>query len=192
MHLRDSRWSLAAAVASASLLTSVIGVAAPLRPLPAEEGDAIPDAALQRRVTDASYAYFSDKDAGRYDAAYTRFAASVRTYLTLELYRSEAANFNITAGGKGERRIVRLTWERDPADAPTPGLYVAADFVSRFPNLRLHCGYLMWRQETDGTFRIVREEQSFLDEQAARAMTPERLATLPQKFGCPAVTPPLE
>ncbi len=167
-------------------------IAAPARQLPVEAGDAVPEVALQRRVMDASYAYFADKDAGRYDAAYARFAASVRAYLTPDLYRSEAANFNAGAGGKGERRIVRLTWERDPVDAPMPGLYVAADFVSRFPNLRLHCGYLMWRQDADGTFRIVREEQSFLDEQAARAMTPETLATLPRKFGCPAVTPPLE
>ncbi|MET0270648.1 MAG: DUF4019 domain-containing protein [Sphingomonas sp.] len=164
-------------------------IAADARPLPAAKGDAVPAVAVQRAVTDASYAYFAAKDGGRYDAAYKHFAASVRAYLTPALYRSEAANFNIAAGGAGERRIVSLTWERDPPDAPAPGLYVAADFVSRFPGLRLHCGYLMWRQEPDGAFRIVREEQSFLDEQAARAMTPERLATLPQKFGCPAARP---
>lgn len=167
-------------------------LAAAERPLPPATGDAIPDLKTQRAVTDATYAYFADKDAGRYAAAYRRFAASVRAYLTPQLYASESAGFNAAAGRGGERRIVTLTWERDPPDAPTPGLYVAADFVSRFPNLRLHCGYLMWRREPDGAFRIVREEQSFLDEHAARAMTSDRLATLPQRFGCPGAARALE
>lgn len=159
--------------------------AQPPRALPQQAGDAVPDEATQRRVTEASYAYFAARDGGRYDDAYAAFAASVRAYLTPDLYRSQTAAFNAAAGSGGERRIVLLTWERDPAGAPVPGLYVAADFVARFPNLRLHCGYLMWHRETDGTFRIVREEQSFLDEATARQMTPERLRPLPAQFGCP-------
>ncbi|TVV70112.1 DUF4019 domain-containing protein [Sphingomonas solaris] len=166
------------------LLDAPLAGAAP-HPLPQQAGDAVPDAATQRAVLAASYGYFADKDAGRYPAAYGRFAASVRAYLTPGLYATEAANFNAAAGKVGERRIVVLDWAQDPPEAPAPGLYVSADFVARFANLRLHCGYLMWHREADGVFRIVREEQSFLDEQAASAMTPERLRTLPRKFGCP-------
>ncbi len=157
----------------------------PARPLPAQAGDAIPDAATQRALLDRSYAYFAAKDGGRLEAAYADFAPSVRAYLTSDLYRSQATAFKAAAGTGGERRIVLMTWEKDPPGANTPGLYVAADFVGRFPNIRLHCGYLMWHREADGRFRIVREEQSFLDEATARQMTPERLRPLPAQFGCP-------
>ena len=182
MPMRE-RW--ASVYALALLLAAPTAAAAPPAvPLPEEAGDAIPDPATQREVRDASYAYFAAKDAGRYDAAYAFFAPSVRAYLTPELFRSQTAQFNAAAGGKGERRVVKLTWERDPPGAPAKGLYVAADFVARFPNLRLHCGYLMWHRQPDGAFRIVREEQSFLDEATARQMTPERLRPLPAQFGC--------
>ena len=155
---------------------NAVAIAAPRSAPPAavQAGDAIPDGAIQRLVLDQSYAYFAAKDGGRYDAAYAWFAPSVQAYLTPELYRAQTAEFNAGAG-KGERRIVTLTWERDPPEAPAPGLYVAADFMSRFANLRLHCGYLMWHREADGQFRIVREEQSFLDNAAASRLTPERL-----------------
>ena len=183
MPLRE--WWLSAALLA--LLTVPIAAATP-PPLPEEAGDAIPDAATQAAVRDASYAYFVAKDAGRFDAAYAFFAPSVRAYLSPDLFRSQTAAFNVAAGAPGERRVVRLTWERDPADAPAPGLYVAADFVARFPNLRLHCGYLMWHREADGRFKIVREEQSFIDEATARQMTPERLRPLPVQFGCVGAT----
>ena len=182
---RARRIAATLAAGAALVLTLPAATAAPPLPPAEQAGDAIPDAKLQRQLLERSYAYFAAKDGGRYEAAYAAFAASVRAYLTLDLYSAQSAAFNAAAGNGGERRIVRLTWERDPPDAPAPGLYVAADFVSRFPNLRLHCGYLMWHREADGAFRIVREEQSFLEEATARAMTPERLRPLPRQFGCP-------
>lgn len=179
-------------LAAASAAPSGPAVKMAVAPAPEETGDAVPDMATRRTVIDATYAYFAAKDGGRYDAAYTWFADSVRAYLSPGLYNSQSTEFAAAAGTSGERRLVRISWYRDPPDAPAPGLYAAADFVSRFPNLRLHCGYLMWHQETGGGFRIVREEQSFLDEATARQMTPERLRPLPRQFGCAGATGTLE
>ena len=152
--------------------------------LPPQAGDAIPDAATQRALAQETYAYFKAKDGGAYDKAYARIAPSMTAYLTPDLYKADAQRFNAEAGKVEERRITRLTWCRDPADAPAPGLYVAADFRSSFPNIHLHCGYVMWHQEADGRFRIVREEQSFIDKAMARQLPPERLAPLATQFGC--------
>ncbi|SNS08939.1 Protein of unknown function [Sphingomonas laterariae] len=154
--------------------------------LPAQAGNAIPDEAVQQQVTDASYAYFAAKDGGRFDRAYALIGPSMQSYLKPDLFASEAARFNAESGKAAERRVVRLTWYRDPPDAPAPGLYVAADFRSQFPNIHLHCGYLMWHQEQDGSFRIVREEQSFIDKGMAAQLPPERLRTLESQFGCVA------
>jgi hypothetical protein len=185
-------WRAGMAAVALFLAVPALAATAPSAPLPEQAGDAIPDVAVQRAVRDASYAFFAAKDAGRDDVAYAFFAASVRTYLSADLFRSQTDAFNAMAGRGGERRVVRLTWERDPPDAPAPGLYVAADFVARFPNLRLHCGYLMWHREADGRFRIVREEQSFIDEATARQMVPERLRPLPAQFGCVGAAAALE
>ncbi|OHT21010.1 hypothetical protein BHE75_03015 [Sphingomonas haloaromaticamans] len=152
--------------------------------LPAMAGDAVPGEAVQRAVVDRTQAYFAAKDGGDYHRAYALIAASMRGYLTEDFYTAEARRFNAEAGRAEARDVVRLTWYRDPPDAPEPGLYVAADFRSRFPNIHAHCGYLMWHQDADGQFRIVREEQSFIDKATAAQLPPERLASADRQLGC--------
>lgn len=152
--------------------------------LPRQAGDFIPEDATAKAVTEQSYAYFTAKDGGRYDRAYAQIDGVMRSYLTPEIYRAQAEQFNREAGRVSERRVTRLTWYRDPPGAAEPGIYVAADFRSRFANIDLHCGYIMWHRDKDGRFRIVREEQSFIDNGMARQMAPERLAPLPRQFGC--------
>lgn len=152
--------------------------------LPRQAGDFIPEDATAKAVTEQTYAYLAAKDGARYELAYDQIDATMRAYLKPDLYRAQAAQFNAEAGRAAERRVTRLTWYRDPADAPAPGIYVAADFRSRFANIDLHCGYVMWHQDKDGRFRIVREEQSFIDKGMARQMAPERVAQLPRQFGC--------
>lgn len=151
---------------------------------PEQAGDAIPAAPLQQAALDASYAYLAAKDRGDYAAAYRSIDADMRAYLTPDLYREETAKFNAGAGAPEGRRVVRLTWYRDPPEAKRPGLYVAADFVSRFSGLALHCGYLMWRVDGKDSFRLVREEQNFLDAATAKQMPPERFSAVPRQLGC--------
>lgn len=164
-------------------MRSLLALAALLiaTPLMVAEPD---DSTVEQEVSKASYEYFRLKDGGDYGAAYALFAPSVKTYLTRDLYTSQSSQFNVEAGKAEERRVVKLTVYHDPPDAPAPGLYVAADFVARFPNIYLHCGYLMWHREKDGKFRLVREEQSFIDKGTAKQMAPERLTPLPKQFGC--------
>lgn len=152
-------------------------------PLPPQVGDA-PEEAVQREILALSYRYFAARDGGRYDEAYALIAPSMRAYLSAPFYRSQVEPFNQGAGAVSGRLVTRLSWYRDPPDAPAPGLYVAADFVSRFANLYLHCGYLMWHRAPAGEWRIVREEQSFVDTRTADQMTPENRNPLPRQMGC--------
>ncbi len=153
-------------------------------PLPPQAGEALPDAAIQRAVLETSYRYLAARDGGRVDEAYAMIAPSMRAYLTKDLFRSQILPFNREAGAVQQRTITKISWYRDPPDAPAPGLYAAADFISRFPNLYLHCGYLMWHQEPGGAWKLAREEQSFLDTSMAGDMPPERREPLVRQMGC--------
>ncbi len=149
-----------------------------------QAGDAAHDAALERAVVARTAAYFKARDARGYDRAYAMIADSMRAYLTPELFRDSAARFVDEAGRPGGVEVHRLSWYRDPPDAPQPGLYVAADFTAHYANIELMCGYLMWRQGADGGFELVREEQNFVDRRAAAQMAPERRRELPRLFNC--------
>jgi hypothetical protein len=167
-----------------TLATTLLLAAAPAPPPPQEAGDAIQPEPMQEAVLAASYAYFKAKDAGDYTAAYRQLDADMQSYVTPDLFRTQAKQFADGAGAPAGRRVVKLTWYRDPAEAKRPGLYVAADYTGQFANLYMICGYLMWRQQPDGSFRIVREEQNFVDKETAHLMPPERLDPLPRQLGC--------
>jgi hypothetical protein len=167
------------------VMTSVPGWAFPIVSDIAQEA---PDAAMNDKMATAivqqSRTYLKDKQAGRFDRAYALIAPSMRAYLTPELFRDGAAKFSAEAGKPAEPDFTRFTWYRDPSDAPEPGLYAAVDFTGHYADLALMCGYLMWHKLPDGSFRLVREEQNYIDKAGAQQMVPERRQKLPELFGC--------
>jgi hypothetical protein len=167
------------------VMMSVPGWAFPIVSDIAQEA---PDAAMNDKMATAivqqSRTYLKDKQAGRFDRAYALIAPSMRAYLTPELFRDGAAKFSAEAGKPAEPDFTRFTWYRDPPDAPEPGLYAAVDFTGYYADLALMCGYLMWHKLPDGSFRLVREEQNYIDKAGAQQMVPERRQKLPELFGC--------
>lgn len=156
-----------------------------MAPLPEQVGRA-PEGVSAAEVVAQTEAYFAAKDRGDADASYKRLAPSVQAYLPPDLWKANLAKFNAEAGKPGGREIARLTWYDNPPEAREPGLYVAADFTGRYSRVALMCGYVMWHRESDGSFRIVREEQNVLDTETAARLAPERRAPLERQFGCPS------
>jgi hypothetical protein len=171
-------------------MAALVMMSAPVRAIPIVKdiaGEA-PDPAMNdtaaTAIVEQSKAYLQDKRAGHYDQAYALIAPSMRAYLSQELFRDGAAKFSAEAGKPGEPDFTRFTWYRDPPDAPEPGLYAAVDFTGHYADLALMCGYLMWHKLPNGRFRLVREEQNYIDKMGAQQMVPERRQKLPELFGC--------
>ena len=81
------------------------------------------------------------------------------------------ADFNTRAGSVTERRIVTVTWTKDPAQAPKPGVYAAIDIVSRFANIDRDCGYLIvYQPPAGGVFLVAREEENLMTNADAAAI----------------------
>ena len=132
----------------------------------------------------ATTTWFDAQDHGKPASAYKLIGPSMTAYLTPELFADAQARFASEAGRLDRRVLTRISWYRDPPDAPAPGLYIATDFTAQYANLELMCGYLMWHEATPGRFELVREEQNYIDHAAAKAMPPERRKELPKLFGC--------
>jgi len=128
---------------------------------PATEGE--PDPLRQQAALASSYAYLAAKDSGRYADAYAVVSDRLRERAPFPQWTARAEEFTAVAGAPRGRRITEVTWYDNPPDAPEPGRYVAADFSADFAGLEFACGYLMWRVEPDGSFRLVREEQNFIE-----------------------------
>ncbi|MES2632268.1 MAG: DUF4019 domain-containing protein [Pseudomonadota bacterium] len=127
--------------------------------------------------------YFSARDSGKTDEAHGYFSPSQKAMVPLSVWRSSIEAFNGRAGTAGGRTVRKVTWYKDPPQA-RPGTYAAIDFSSEFSSLALHCGYVMWHEQPDGSFAITREEDNVIDRDVAGKLRPGQLEQIRSQFRC--------
>ncbi len=125
-------------------------------------------------VETAARAYLAAEDAGDAQKAYSFFTVGNKALVGYAEYAKNIADFDAKAGPVVERRIVKVTWTKDPAQAPAAGVYAALDLVSRFAHVDRHCGYVvLYQPPSGGPFQVMREEVNFLDNPSADSMARE-------------------
>lgn len=116
----------------------------------------------------AARAYLATEDAGNAEEAYKFFSDLEKKDTPLEEFKANVAHLRAELGAPIERRIVKVTWTKDSADAPIPGIYAAIDLASRFEKADRHCGYLiLYQPDAGGDFQVMREESNILGNEAA-------------------------
>jgi hypothetical protein len=140
-------------------------------------------AAQQEAVSLRTQAYFAARDQARYQEAYAMLGEGSRNLTTFERWQARVAAFNAKAGAVRERRIAKVTWYLNPPGADA-GRYAAVDFVSRFAKLDVHCGYVVWNEQSDGSYVLVREEENSLDLATASKIKAADLDQVRAKLGC--------
>jgi hypothetical protein len=128
----------------------------------------LPTEDLEQQARATAIEYMADLDSGKYAEAYSLIAELDRKDQPFSAFAERLRQFNARAGAVLERRIVTITWTKNPAHAPIPGVYVALDLVSRFANIDRHCGYLvLYQSSSGGTFQVMHEENNFIDNASA-------------------------
>ena len=143
-----------------------------------------PSEAQQQAVLKATYGYLAAKDSNRLSNAYAMFSRRAKLTTPEADWIASARNFNARAGAVDARRVTDISWYSDPPDAPEPGLYVAADLNGVFENVEFLCGYVVWRLDPDGSLRLVREEQNFLERRRGEKLALVDRAPLRAQMGC--------
>jgi hypothetical protein len=142
-----------------------------------------PTARQEQLVRSGSEAYFTAKDRQEYEAAYGHLSPVQKETISFERWRSLTENFNAAAGPVRKRVIEKITWYKDPPKA-SPGVYAAVDFSGQYANVDTYCGYVVWVEQPDGKFLLLREEQNFIDKTTQQKLKPEELAKARAQFGC--------
>jgi hypothetical protein len=137
-----------------------------------------------KAIQQITYSYLALKDAGKYSNAYALFTDSMKASATLDSWSEAAKKFNAVAGLSNKRQIKKITWYDNPPSAPVPGTYAAVDYFSEFANLSFHCGYVVWLGTSDGSFRLVREEQNYIDNKSESKMSRDQVWAFRSRYGC--------
>ena len=113
--------------------------------------------------------FLADLDQGKYLKAYGLMTQSRRAAQSLDDFEKIAANFNAEAGAVIYRRITHISWTKDPANAPGPGVYVSVDLISKFAKVDRDCGYIILYQGNPADpFLVQGEEHAYLSNLKAR------------------------
>lgn len=132
----------------------------------------------------ATLEYLAAKDDGDFDRAHAMLKPATGDMFTEASWREPRRQFNKSAGKPEEREVVRITWYDDPAGAPSPGRYAAADYRAAYASGAFYCGYVVWLRQHDGSYRIVREEEGRMDPETLARGLEEELPDLRQRLGC--------
>jgi hypothetical protein len=101
-----------------------------------------------------------------------------------ESWKIGKRSFQQLAGDPVEIKITKVTVYDNPATAPEPGLYVAADYSNVYRNAPIHCGYLMWFRSIGGEFRITREETGHVTAEQLKTIPSSQIPEIKQKLRC--------
>ncbi len=124
----------------------------------------LPSEELEREAYVTARRYFAAVDAGEYDQAYAMLGDGLKRLLPFDQFATSARKFAIQGGSLKDRRALKLTWTKDPSNAPQPGIYAALDVASRFVGVDRHCGYLiLYKGSLAEKFHIVREENNMIN-----------------------------
>jgi hypothetical protein len=158
----------------------------------------IPSVALEQQAVKTAMDFLADMDKGAAAEAYAFLADLERKEEPFPAFSDDLRKFNKQAGSVVERRIATITWTKNPANAPIPGIYVSLDQVSRFANIDRHCGYLvLYQAPSGGNFRVMRRENNFMDNGIAADMAKRSSpAAVDAEWAnvsshCPGYKPPL-
>ena len=127
--------------------------------------------------------YFTARDNNKFEDAYSQLSSRQKQFLKFTEYKKILEEFNSNAGKSKGRELRVITWYKDTAQAG-PGLYVAVDFVSAFENLALHCGYVVWQEQQDGSYLLVREEVNVIDNTTMAKLKPGDLEKVYAQYRC--------
>lgn len=142
-----------------------------------------PTAAQRQRVEQLSRAYFADKDAQRYAEAYQRLGGAMRQQWPFDEWRRAAADGAARSGAVQQREIRKVTIYRS-SQSGTPGTYAAVDFTGRFANADTYCAYLLWSEQADGSFQLLREEENYIYKATDARLTDAQRARMRAVFRC--------
>jgi hypothetical protein len=119
--------------------------------------------------------YLSALDEGRYDGAYAMMAEGNKRAVPFQQFVDGSQAFHARSGALKQRSILKVTWTKDPAAAPQPGIYAAIDVASRYESVDRHCGYVVLYQKNDGdNFQVMRREANFIDNAMAQKIEQEK------------------
>ena len=129
----------------------------------------LPSEALDEEAQTTLKAYFRLFDIGNDRAAWDLTTVGFKGVTPFPEFRLANQHSRRELGRLRQLDVLRVTWTKDPANAPAPGIYVAIDIAGQFSKSKRHCGYVvLFKTKESDPFRLARIESNFMTDKTAR------------------------
>jgi hypothetical protein len=164
-------------VAAAGTLETPPGIAHDINVTTDSARGWIPTTDQRQAVIKTVQTYLDDIESGQYVDAYRMMAEGNKRSLPLESFTEAEQKFKALAGSLKFWRILKVTWTKDPSQAPAPGVYAAVDLMGQFANVDRDCGYIvLFQSPLGGDFMVARTENNYLDNATAHQIEEKKSA----------------
>jgi hypothetical protein len=101
-------------------------------------------------------------DEGKADESFDLLTPIFQSNLTRPSWRESVMDSKAKLGKLLSRRLRRVVWYENPANAPLPGTYVAVEFDSDYERTQQHFQYVMLHSQRGEPFKVMRHETTML------------------------------
>ena len=101
-------------------------------------------------------------DAGKAEESFNLLTPLFKANLTADEWRNSVIERKAQLGKLLSRKLKRVVWYENPANAPLPGTYVAVEFDSEYERTDKHFQYIMLHSQHGEPFRVMRHQSTVL------------------------------
>ncbi len=117
------------------------------------------------RATEMISRYFAAIDSQRYREAYDLYSSGFKGMVSFEKFEGMEQSFRLKSGGEPLRNEPRVTWYKDPQNAPALGVYAAFNIKCKFHSINICEEVLILHELPDGAFTLNRTERKFIEKE---------------------------
>ena len=129
----------------------------------------LPSEALEAEADKMLKSYFRTFDMGNDRGLWELTDEGFKTITTFAAFQAGNIKTRANLGRLKKLDVLKVTWTKDPAEAPRPGIYVAIDFAGQFTRAKRQCGYVVLFKATENDpFHLGRIENTYLTDAVAK------------------------
>jgi hypothetical protein len=130
--------------------------------------------------------YFSAKENGNFRTVYEMLTPEMQQISDYPSWVHREDSHYKKLGKLISRDIKQITIYNNPENSPKPGLYLAADYESKYEKSTIICGFVIWYlpEVNSNEYRVMREEYGSINKENMEKMKPEELQNVRSKIGC--------
>ena len=86
----------------------------------------------------------------------------MKNLISADKWIQDEIEFRKESGGNAKYFNIKVTWYRDPPNAPLPGIYAAFDLECTYENINICSEVLILHKFNENNFKVLRREKNFI------------------------------